>query len=155
MKEYIVEVMIMDKRIQQNYSQLAKEKHPKPPLLKNVLNAFVVGGLICVLGQAIYNLYMYIGYSQEDAVDPAVATIIFLAALATGLGVFDKIAKFAGAGTAVPVTGFANSITSSALEFKREGYVLGVASKMFILAGSVIVYGVVTAFIIGLISAII
>ncbi|OWZ83980.1 stage V sporulation protein AC [Natranaerobius trueperi] len=145
----------MEDKIKNNYSQIAKEKHPKPPLVKNVLTAFFVGGFVCLIGQAVQNLYIYFGFSPEDAQDPTVATMIFIAALLTGLGVFDKIAKFAGAGTAIPITGFANSVTSSALEFKREGFVHGVASKMFVLAGSVIVYGVVTAFFIGLISAII
>lgn len=137
-----------------NYPQFVSQNHPKPPLLKNIISAFIIGGLICVLGQGLYNMYIYLGFSVENATDPAIATVIFLSALATGLGYYDKLAKIAGAGTAIPVTGFANSITSAALEFKREGFVMGVASKMFILAGSVIVYGVVIAFIIGIISAI-
>ncbi len=145
----------MNNEFKSNYAQICKEKHPKPPILKNVLSAFFFGGLICVLGQGLYNFYIYLGFSVEDATDPAIATVIFLSALTTGLGYYDKLAKIAGAGTAIPVTGFANSITSAALEFKREGFVMGVASKMFILAGSVIVYGVVTAFVIGVISAIV
>ncbi|WP_353892331.1 stage V sporulation protein AC [Proteinivorax hydrogeniformans] len=139
----------------QTYSQYVKTHHPKTPLFKNCLNAFWVGGLICAIGQAIQNFFINVfGFSQTDAANPTVATIIFLGGLLTALGVFDRIAKFAGAGTAVPVTGFANSMVSAALEFKKEGFVLGVGGKMFSLAGSVIVFGVVTAFIIGVISAI-
>ncbi|WP_350344716.1 stage V sporulation protein AC [Proteinivorax tanatarense] len=144
-----------NKQKKQTFAQYAKSQHPKTPLLKNSVNAFWVGGLICAIGQAIQNFYVNVfGFSQQDAANPTVATIIFLAGLLTALGFFDRIAKFAGAGTAVPVTGFANSMVSSALEFKKEGFVLGVGGKMFSLAGSVIVFGVVTAFIIGLISAI-
>lgn len=138
------------------YQELVNQKKPKPNLAKNLSLAFVVGGGICTLGQLIQNIFInYFGFEPERAGDPTVATMIFIGGLLTAVGVFDKIARHAGAGSAVPVTGFANSIVSAALEFKREGFVLGVASKMFILAGSVIVFGVVTAFVIGLISALI
>ncbi len=145
----------MDDSIKKDYEKITRQKHPKAPVLRNCINAFFFGGLVCVIGQGIQNIYISLGFAPEDAADPTVATMIFIAALLTGLGVFDKISKIAGAGVGIPVTGFANSVTSSALEFKREGFVHGVASKMFVLAGSVIVYGVVTAFIIGIISAII
>src|SRR5690554_4728571 len=116
----------------------------------------LVGGGICTLGQFIQNVYInYFGFEPERAGDPTTATVIFIGGLLTALGVFDRIARHAGAGTAVPVTCFANSIVSAALEFKRECFVLGVGSKMFILAGSVIVFGVVTAFVVGLISTLI
>ncbi|HBI56867.1 MAG TPA: stage V sporulation protein AC [Firmicutes bacterium] len=136
------------------YQALANEKKPKPRLAKNLTMAFLVGGGICTLGQLIQNIYIkFFNFPPERAGDPTTTTVIFISGLLTALGVFDKIARHAGAGTAVPVTGFANSIVSAALEFKREGFVLGVGSKMFILAGSVIVFGVVTAFVVGLISA--
>jgi len=136
------------------YKDLVNRKKPKPNLAKNLILAFVVGGGICMLGQLIQNIYInYFGFSPERAGDPTITTMIFIGGLLTATGVFDKIARHAGAGTAVPVTGFANSIVSSALEFKSEGFVLGVGSKMFVLAGSVIVFGVVTAFVVGLISA--
>lgn len=130
-----------------------RQNKPRPPLVKNTISAFIGGGLVCLFGQIILNIYIGLGISKEKAGNPTVATVIFIAAVLTGLGVFDKIAKIAGAGLAVPVTGFANSITSMAIEFKREGLVLGTGSKMFALAGSVIVFGVVTAFVIGIISA--
>lgn len=101
------------------------------------------------------NFYIFLGVPSQQAGNPTVATIIFIAAVLTGLGAFDNIANLAGAGTAVPITGFANSVVSMAIEFKREGWVLGTGSKMFTLAGSVIMFGVVTAFIVGLISALI
>ncbi|MDO9535918.1 MAG: stage V sporulation protein AC [Bacillota bacterium] len=128
-------------------------RQPKPPLLKNILYAFFFGGLISVIGQLILGMYISFGVPQEQAGNPTVATIILIAALLTGFGVFDDIAKVAGAGIAIPVTGFANSVASMAIEFRREGLVLGTGSKMFSLAGSVIVFGVVTAFMIGIISA--
>ncbi|MTI94841.1 MAG: stage V sporulation protein AC [Firmicutes bacterium] len=141
---------------QNSYQNVLNQKMPKPNLPRNLALSFVVGGGICVLGQFIQNIYInYFNFSPDRAGDPTITTMIFLGGLLTALGVFDRIARFAGAGTAVPVTGFANSMVSAALEFKREGYVLGVGSKMFILAGSVIVFGVVAAFIIGLISALI
>lgn len=138
------------------YQELANQKKPKPRLAKNLVVAFVIGGGICTLGQLIQNIYInYFNFPPDKAGDPTSTTMIFIGGLLTALGVFDKIARHAGAGTAVPVTGFANSVVSAALEFKREGFVLGVGSKMFILAGSVIVFGVVTAFVVGLISALI
>ena len=138
------------------YQELVNQKKPKPKLAKNLSLAFLVGGGICTLGQLIQNIYInYFGLAPERAGDSTTATVIFIGGLLTALGVFDKIARHAGAGTAVPVTGFANSIVSAALEFKSEGFVLGVGSKMFILAGSVIVFGVVTGFVVGLISALI
>lgn len=137
----------------EEYRELAGKEKTAPPLLRNTVTAFISGGAICVLGQAIQNLYIALGFKPEEAANPTVATVIFLAALLTGLGVFDHLAHLTGAGTAIPVTGFANSLTAAALEFKKEGLVLGVGSRMFSLAGSVILFGVITAFIVGLISA--
>lgn len=138
---------------EQEYQKLAKRQKPKPPVLRNVFVAYLVGGLICVFGQAISQLYIRLGFSVENAGSPTVATLILIAALLTGFGIYDVLGQFAGAGSAVPVTGFANSVVSAALEFKREGLVLGVGAKMFTLAGPVLVYGSVTAFLVGIIKA--
>ena len=137
---------------QGQYKDNIKPYQPKPTYVFNCLKAFVVGGLICMLGQAIQNFYMNVfDFSKETAGNPTVATLILFAALLTAFGWYDKLGQFAGAGSAVPVTGFANSITSAALEHKSEGVVLGIASNMFKLAGSVIVFGVVAAYIVGMI----
>ncbi|HPU00302.1 MAG: stage V sporulation protein AC [Firmicutes bacterium] len=138
----------------EEYRELVKKERPAPPLWRNALCAFASGGAISLLGQAIQNGFIALGFKPEDASNPTVAVVILLASLLTGLGLFDRLARFAGAGMAVPVTGFANSVTSAALEFKKEGLVLGVGAKMFSLAGTVILFGVITAFVAGLISAI-
>ncbi|MRG86466.1 stage V sporulation protein AC [Salinibacillus xinjiangensis] len=136
----------------QNYKNTVKTYQPKPNLLLNCVKAFVVGGLICVLGQALTDFYINVfDYSEKDAASPTAATLILISAILTGLGIYDKLAQFAGAGSAVPITGFANAITSAALEHKSEGYVLGVGGNMFKLAGSVIVFGTVSAYIVGII----
>jgi len=143
-----------EKTQQAIYQAFVKKAEPKPPRLRNAIFAFVVGGLVCVLGEAITDFWeAVLGVSHKRAADPAVATLIFVATLLTGLGVFDTLARYAGAGLAVPVTGFANAMASAALEFKREGLVYGVGSRMFQLAGSVIVFGVVTAFAVGVFTA--
>lgn len=140
---------------QKRYAELVKKTVPHPPYLRNAALAFLFGGLVCTVGQLITDIYKQtLDMSSTEAGNPAVATMILIGALLTGLGVFDKLARYGGAGLAVPVTGFANSVVSSALEFKREGLVMGVGSKMFNLAGSVITFGVVTAFVIGLIYAV-
>ncbi len=140
---------------QKRYTELVRDTVPRPRYIKNALLAYFFGGLIALIGQGFIDFYRSsMNLTVKEAANPAVATMIFIGALLTGLGVFDRIARVAGAGLAVPVTGFANSLASAALEFKREGLVFGVGSKMFILAGSVITFGVVTAFIIGLIYAI-
>jgi stage V sporulation protein AC len=140
---------------QQKYQNKAKKTEPKPHYLKNVSFAFISGGLICMLGQAFIDFYSAImNIPLNEAANPATATMILIGSLLTGFGVFDKLAKYAGAGIAVPVTGFANSVVSSALEFREEGLVYGVCAKMFTLAGAVITFGVMTAFIFGLIHAI-
>lgn len=139
--------------IQQEYQQFAKAREPKRPVFRNCLLAFLVGGFICSLGQAITYFYMYFfDFTERTASNPTVATLIFLGVLLTGLGVYDHIGQWAGAGTQVPVTGFANSMASAAIEHRSEGYVLGVGSNMFKLAGSVIIFGTVAAFFIGLIK---
>lgn len=140
---------------QKRYAEMVDRLMPRPAYVRNAASAFLCGGLVCVFGQLLIDFYRAVFHLDAvEAGNPAVATVILIAAVLTGLGVFDKIARYAGAGLAVPVTGFANSMVSEALEFKREGLVLGVGSKMFTLAGSVITFGVVTAFVIGLIYAI-
>lgn len=134
------------------YKKRVEAVHPKPPIVKNVCRAFVVGGLICVIGQVIQNQFLEnFGMAKPDAAAATSAVMIFLGALFTGLGIYDELGKYAGAGSVVPITGFANSIVASAMEFKREGYVFGIGAKMFTIAGPVIVYGTVTAFIVGLV----
>lgn len=136
---------------QEAYKKWAGSRKPKPPLVRNLLAAFVVGGIICMIGQRVLNYYISLGMTQKEAGGPTAATMILLGGLLTGLGIYDKIGKFAGAGSVVPITGFANSIVAPALEFKREGYVMGVGAKMFTIAGPVLVYGMTTAWLIGFI----
>lgn len=141
---------------QKQYQQMVDSRKPKVNLLSRMLRAFISGGLICCFGELLINVFSdAFGLAQDMASNAAVATVIFLGALLTGLGVFDKIASFAGAGLAVPVTGFANSMVSSALEYKREGLIYGIGSHLFSLAGSVILYGVVTAFVVGLVVSLV
>lgn len=136
------------------YKQMVTKAEPKPPLLRNAIAAFAVGGLVCVIGEGVTDFWESVMHiSHKKAGDPTVATMVFLGALLTGLGVFDKLARFGGAGLAVPVTGFANAMAASALEFKREGLVFGVGGRMFQLAGAVIVFGVTTAFFVGLVAS--
>lgn len=137
----------------QKYQAFLKEREVKRPIFKNCLKAFFVGGFICFIGQIISTFYIYFfDFTEKTAGNPTVATLIFITMLLTGFGVYDKIAQFAGAGTAVPVTGFGNSVISSAIEHRTEGFVLGVGGNMFKLAGSVILFGVFSAFIIALIK---
>lgn len=136
---------------EKQYDRLVKEMSPKSPMGKDCVFAFVVGGLICVLGQGIQNLSASLGLSEKDAGSVVCISLICLSALLTGLSVYDDIAKFAGAGTLVPITGFSNSIAATALEFKTEGYILGVGAKMFTIAGPVIVYGLSASVVYGFI----
>jgi stage V sporulation protein AC len=145
------EQQMQEKMQQEKYQSKVDNITPKPPLLKNICWAFVVGGLICMLGQFINDYFAGLGFSKKDSSAYATAVLVFLGSFFTGLGVYDELGKRAGAGSIVPITGFANSIVAPAMEFKREGYVFGVGAKMFVIAGPVLVYGMVTAFIIGLI----
>jgi len=139
--------------VQLKYQEVAKRHEPPRPILKNFARAFFVGGSICLLGQAIQEMFVHVfHFTEKTASNPTVAVLIFCSVLLTGLGVYDRIAQWAGAGTAVPVTGFANSIASAAIEHRSEGFVLGVGGNMFKLAGSVIVFGVFAAFVIGIIK---
>ena len=138
---------------QQQYQDFAKDREPKIPILKNCIKAFLVGGIICIIGQGLSWFFMtYFNFDEKTAGNPTVAVLIFLSILFTSLGFYDHIAQWAGAGTAVPVTGFANTIASASLEHKSEGFVLGVGGNMFKLAGPVIVYGVFSAFVVAIIS---
>ena len=128
----------------QEYIEYVEKRAKKSPLLKNCCFAFLFGGAICTLGQALTDIYSLLGANEKNASTITSVSLIFLAALLTGLGIFDNIAKIAGAGTLVPITGFANAISSQAIDSKSEGYILGVGAKMFTVAGPVIVYALVS-----------
>lgn len=132
------------------YQQKVDMCTPKPPVGKNIIWAFLVGGTICLLGQIIQESAVSMGLDKKDAGAVVSVMLIFFTALFTGLGIFDELGRRAGAGTVVPITGFANSIVACAMEFKREGYVFGVGAKMFVIAGPVIVYGLTAAWLVGL-----
>lgn len=135
----------------EEYAAMLAQKSPNSPLLKNMLWAFIVGGLICTAGQGVLSLWKMAGLQADDAASATSITLIALAALATGLGWYDKLAKHAGAGTIVPITGFSNAITSPAMEFRSEGLVLGLAAKMFVIAGPVLVYGITASVLYGIV----
>ena len=140
---------------EKKYATLEKEMSPKPPLLSNVFKAFITGGTICLIGQAVSLFYMtFFDFTERTSSNPTVATMVFFAMLLTGFGQYKKIAQFGGAGAAVPITGFSNAVVSASIEHKSEGYVLGVGGNMFKLAGSVILFGVVSAFAVALIKTI-
>ncbi|MFD1172102.1 stage V sporulation protein AC [Oceanobacillus picturae] len=137
----------------QNYQAFQQDREVKRPVLLNCLKAFLVGGFICFIGQLISTFYIYyFNFTEQTAGNPTTATLIFITMLLTGFGIYDRIGQFAGAGSAVPVTGFGNAVISSAIEYKTEGFILGVGSNMLKLAGPVIVYGVFSAFVIALIK---
>ena len=138
----------------QEYQAYIKQKSPRSPIVKDTALAFLIGGAICVLGQLILEGYRSLGLDKTDAGTATSVTLIFLAALTTGLNLYNSLARFAGAGTLVPITGFANSVVSPAIDFKAEGFVTGMAAKMFTVAGPVIVYGVSTSVIYGIILVI-
>ena len=137
---------------QKQYSDYVDKKSPNSPIVKNCFNAFWVGGLICTLGQIIVDYCMYRGMDNTSASTVASIALIAISAILTGLNVFNRIGKFAGAGSLVPITGFANSIVSPAIEYKSEGYVMGVGGKMFTVAGPVLVFVISTSVIIGIIA---
>lgn len=136
------------------YNRYVARLAQKSPLGKDLLRSFLVGGLICVIGQLILNGFTALDLSEQDAAAATSVSLVFLSAVLTGLSVYDDIAKFAGAGTLVPITGFANAVVSPAIEFKAEGFVTGMAAKIFIIAGPVIVYGTVASVLYGLILVI-
>lgn len=139
---------------QQKYQQLQQKHELKRPVLKNCVKAFFVGGLICAFGQAVSYFYIYLfNFTEQTSGNPTVATMVFISMLLTGFGVYDRIGQFGGAGSAVPVTGFGNAVISAAIEHRTEGFVLGVGGNMFKLAGSVILFGVFSAFVVALIKS--
>ena len=136
---------------EREYGRLVKELQPRSPIWKDCMNAFWIGGLICTLGQVLLNWFGGMGMDKQDAGTAASMTLVALSALLTGLSLYDDLAKVAGAGTLVPITGFANSIAAPAVEFKTEGFILGVAVKMFTIAGPVLVYGTAASVVYGII----
>ena len=135
---------------QKDYQEFVNQKSPNSPTLKNCFNAFWVGGLICSIGQIIMDFCLYRGIDKEFSGTIVSIVLIAISAFLTGLNVFNKIGKIAGAGSLIPITGFANSVVAPAMEYKSEGYVMGVGAKMFTVAGPVLVYGISTAIIVGL-----
>jgi len=133
----------------QRYTEMVKESAPKPRIFRNVFWAFVVGGLICLVGQFILNFFLARGLSVNEAGAATSTTLVFLAAFLTGVGVYDEVSRFGGAGGIVPITGFANSMVAPAMEYRAEGLVFGVGARLFIIAGPVLVWGIVTAWIVG------
>ena len=136
----------------QEYSDYVDQKSPNSPILKNCFNAFWVGGLICSIGQIIFSFCKYKGMDETSSSTVVSIILIGIATILTGLNIFNKLGKFAGAGSLVPITGFANSIVSPAIEYKSEGYVMGVGGKMFTVAGPVLVFGISASVIIGIIA---
>ena len=144
---------VKQKKINKEYQEYANSISPKSSILSNSIRAFLVGGLICTIGQLISNIAKnYYNMDTQEASSITSITLILIAALLTGLGLYEKIGKIAGAGSVVPITGFSNSIVSPAMEHKREGYVMGVGAKMFSIAGPVLVYGISASVIVGLIN---
>ena len=135
----------------QEYQAYVKQKAPKSPIVKDTLLAFVIGGAICALGQLIMNGFASLGLDKTDAGTATSICLVFLSALATGLNVYNSLARYAGAGTLVPITGFANSVVSPALDFKSEGFITGTAVKMFTIAGPVIVFGTAASVVYGIV----
>ena len=133
------------------YKKYVKNHAPSSPLIKDMFFAFLIGGLICAFAEGLYNFYLYLKIEESTVKILVPVTLVFLAALLTGIGIFDNIAKVAGAGTLVPITGFSNAVISPALDDKNEGLVIGVGAKMFTIAGPVIVYGIISSVIYGFI----
>lgn len=140
----------MDKMTNKEYQEYVKSKIPKPTYAKNMFRAFIIGGSICLLGQIIRNILFRFGLDEKSVGTGTSIILVFIGAFLTAIGVYDKIGKFGGAGAAIPITGFANSVVSPAMEYKREGLIFGVAAKMFTIAGPVLVYGIGSSVIVGI-----
>ena len=136
---------------QKDYQEYVNQKSPNSPILKNCFNAFWVGGLICSIGQTIFSFCLYKGLDETASGTVVSIILIAISAFLTGLNIFNKIGKFAGAGSLVPITGFANSVVAPAMEYKSEGYIMGVGAKMFTVTGPVLVYGISTSIIVGIV----
>ena len=141
--------MINSKEEKKKYNDMVEKMSPKSPILKNCIYAFISGGFICIIGQFINNIVKNYGFNNDDASLITSTILILISAILTGLGIYGKLGKYCGAGTIVPITGFANSVVSPAIEFKKEGFIFGLGAKLFIIAGPVIVYGVITSIIVG------
>ncbi|MGH4119852.1 stage V sporulation protein AC [Clostridium sp.] len=139
-----------EKIIRKKFDSLNSNNNPKPNLVMHCFNAFWVGGTICVIGQFVSDIFASMGVPKDELGTYVSIVMIFLGAILTGIGIYDKLGDFAGAGSVVPITGFANSIVAPAMEFKKEGFVFGVAAKMFIIAGPVLVYGIGSSVIVGI-----
>lgn len=140
-----------EEQIKKKFKAISSEIRPKSHLIRNCIRAFIIGGIFCDIGQFFSNALMKIGMPKDEVSSWVSIIMVFLGALLTGIGIYDKIAAIAGAGSLVPITGFANAIVSPAMEFKKEGFVFGVAAKMFIIAGPVLVYGIGSSVIVGII----
>jgi stage V sporulation protein AC len=140
-----------EEKIREKFKTIASEFRPKSHLLRNCIRAFIVGGILCDIGQFFNSWLTRIGLPKDDVAAWVSIIMVFIGAFLTGIGIYDKIAAFAGAGSLVPITGFANSIVSPAMEFKKEGFIFGVGAKMFVIAGPVLVYGVGTSVVAGII----
>lgn len=140
-----------EKQIFKKFQSITAATNPKPKIVRNCARAFIVGGAICTIGQVFQELLMKYGFPEDEVKMILPIIMIFLGALLTGVGIYDKIASYGGAGTVVPITGFSNAIVAPAIEFKKEGFVFGVAAKMFTIAGPVLVYGIGSSVIIGII----
>jgi stage V sporulation protein AC len=140
-----------EKNIKQRFKDISAEVKPKSHLLRNCIRAFLVGGIICDIGQFFNNYFTRIGMTKDEVSILVSIVMVFLGALLTGMGFYNKLAAYAGAGSLVPITGFANSIVSPAIEFKKEGFIFGVGAKMFVIAGPVLVYGIGSSVIVGII----
>lgn len=139
------------KMTKKEYKKYAESKADKSPIIKDMINAFLIGGLICTIGQFFTEMFVNMGMDKESAGTFTSISLVFISALLTSLNVYDKIAKIAGAGTLVPITGFANAVVSPAMEFKNEGYIMGVGANMFKIAGPVIAYGVIASVVAGIV----
>jgi stage V sporulation protein AC len=146
---------IKEQKIKMKYKTMADEVAPKSKIFQDCLKAFLVGGLICDIGQFIHNITANFGLPEEQVGGIVSIIMIFLGALLTGTGIYSKLAEFGGAGTVVPITGFSNAVVAPAIEFKKEGFIFGVAAKMFTIAGPVLVYGIGTSVIVGIVYYII
>ena len=151
MEKYARKEGISVKVTKKEYMKLTEKASPGSPSFKNIPLAFLVGGLICTIGQAIFQLYQQTGLNEQDARAAVSVTLVALGAILTALKIYDNIAKYAGAGTLVPITGFSNAIVSPAIEFKSEGFVMGIGAKMFVIAGPVLVYGIIASILYGVV----
>ena len=140
-----------EEKIKKKYEAMANEVVPKSKIFQNCLKAFLVGGLICDVGQFVHNIAASFGFPEDQVASIVSIIMIFLGALLTGTGMYSKLAQFGGAGTVVPITGFSNAVVAPAIEFKKEGFIFGVAAKMFTIAGPVLVYGICTSVIVGIV----